>query len=129
MDNDNKKPNRIKEIETLMQSGDFWTDKVKAQDIITELKELKEEVAHGGKAGKYDKGDAVMTIFSGAGGDDAEDFSAILYRMYRKLAEKKGWGMQIIHANENNHGGYRNITVEINGSLRNDKTTGVSTAG
>jgi peptide chain release factor 2 len=106
---------RIIEIETLMQNGDFWADKNKAQALVKELNDLKEEVASGGKRGKYDKGDAIMTIFSGAGGDDAEDFSSILYRMYRKLAEKKGWGMQVLHSNENDHGGYRNITVEING--------------
>jgi len=106
---------RISEIETLMQEAEFWADKNKAQAMVRELNELKEEVASGGKAGKYDKGDAIMTIFSGAGGDDAEDFSAILYRMYRKLAENRGWGMQLLHVHENDHGGYRNITVEISG--------------
>lgn len=111
----NKSQNRINELETLMQSADFWTDKNKAQAMIKELNDLKEEIASGGKGGKYDRGEAIMTIFSGAGGDDAEDFTSILYRMYRKLAENKGWGMQLIHANENDHGGYRNITFEING--------------
>lgn len=106
---------RIEEIETAMQSADFWADKNKAQGMVKELNDLKEEVANGGKGGKYDKGDAIMTIFSGAGGDDAEDFSAILLRMYRRLAEKRGWGMQVLHANENDHGGYRNVTVEITG--------------
>jgi peptide chain release factor 2 len=83
--------------------------------MVRELNDLKEDVANGGKGGKYDKGDAIMTIFSGAGGDDAEDFSAILYRMYRKLSEKKGWGMELLHVHENDHGGYRNITIEIHG--------------
>ncbi len=106
---------RIIEIEKLMQESDFWSDKNKAQAMVRELNDLKEEVANGGKGGKYDKGDAIMTIFSGAGGDDAEDFTVILYRMYRKLAENKGWGMQLIHKHENDHGGYRNITIEING--------------
>jgi peptide chain release factor 2 len=106
---------RITEIETLMQSADFWTDKNKAQVMVKELNDLKEELANGGKGGKYDKGDAIMTIFSGAGGDDAEDFTSILYRMYRKLSENRGWGMTVLHAHDNDHGGYRNITVEISG--------------
>jgi peptide chain release factor 2 len=106
---------RISEIETLMQGADFWADKNKAQAMVKELNDLKLEVESGGKGGKYDRGDAVMTIFSGAGGDDAEDFTSILYRMYRKLAENKGWGMDVIHMNENDHGGYRNITVEFSG--------------
>ena len=103
---------RILEIESLMQTPDFWNNSQRAQSMIRELQELKDAVAG---IGKFDKGDAIMTIFSGAGGDDAEDFSAILYRMYRRLCEKKGWGIELIHSNENDHGGYRNITVEIKG--------------
>ncbi len=124
-----KTDHRILEIETLMQGGDFWADKVRAQAMVKELQELKQEIEDektGVRAGgKYDNGDAVMTIFSGAGGDDAEDFSAILYRMYRKLAEKNGWGMGLVHANENDHGGYRNITVEITGKKNALKAGGV----
>ena len=45
----------------------------------------------------------------------------MLLRMYRKYAENKGWGWLVIHSNENDHGGYRNITVEISG-----KNSGVS---
>ena len=103
---------RIIEIEGLMNNSDFWNNSQKAQSIIKELQDLKDELSG---IGKFDKGDAIMTIFSGAGGDDAEDFSAILYRMYRKLSEKRGWGMELIHSNENDHGGYRNITIEIIG--------------
>jgi peptide chain release factor 2 len=103
---------RIAEIETAMAGGDFWVDKDKAQAMIRELGELKIQ-AEGGS--KYDSGDAVMTVFSGAGGDDAEDFSGILVRMYKKYCDKKGWGISVIHQNDNDHGGYRNITMEISG--------------
>jgi peptide chain release factor 2 len=106
---------RIDEIEALMQSADFWNDKNKAQSLVKELKEIKEEFESGGAKAKYDKGDAIITIFSGAGGDDAEDFSSILFKMYRKYIEKMGFGMEIIHVNENDHGGYRNITFEVKG--------------
>jgi peptide chain release factor 2 len=112
---------RITEIETAMQAENFWSDKNGAQAAIKELGALKEELENPGAndpAKKYDKGGAVMTIFSGAGGDDAEDFSAILYRMYQKYAAKQGWGWEVIHANENNHGGFRNVTVEITGSAK-----------
>ncbi len=95
-----------------MGQADFWSDVDKAQAMIRELGELKIQ-AEGGS--KYDAGDAIMTIFSGAGGDDAEDFSAILLRMYKKYCDNRGFGMSVIHSNENDHGGYRNITVEISG--------------
>jgi len=110
---------RIAEIEAIMQAPDFWTNRDVAQAKVKELQNLKEELENPGAndpAKKYDKGGAVMTIFSGAGGDDAEDFSAMLYRMYQKYAAKQGWGWEVIHANENNHGGFRNVTVEITGS-------------
>jgi len=91
---------------------EFWDDKVRAQAIIKEIQKLKDQLEG---VGQYDKGDAVMTIFSGAGGDDSEDFSAMLLRMYFKYFENKSWGYSILHENQNTNGGYRNITVEING--------------
>ena len=94
-----------------MAFSDFWADKDTAQATIRELQELKSELEG---VGKYDKGGAVMTIFSGAGGDDAEDFSRILLEMYIKYFARKNWNYSIIHKNENDHGGYRNITIEIN---------------
>jgi len=104
--------NKIKELEEAMVDPHFWDNKERAQAIIKEIQKLKDE-AEG--VGQYDKGDAVMTIFSGAGGDDAEDFSAMLLKMYFKYFENKGWGYKILHENQNDNGGYRNITVEING--------------
>ena len=103
---------RIEELEKAMTSPDFWSDKDKAQATIRELQECKVE-AEGGS--KYDSGNAVVTIFSGAGGDDAEDFSAMLFRMYRKYIENRGWQSSILHENQNDHGGYRNITFDVRG--------------
>ncbi len=103
---------KIAELEAAMASGDFWSDKNKAQASIRELQNLKDSLDG---IGKYDKGNAILSILSGAGGDDAEDFSAMLVRMYRRYADSKGWGWSVIHANENDHGGYRNVTVEVLG--------------
>src|SRR6187551_566354 len=89
---------RIAELETLMQAPDFWNDKISAQAPIKELQNLKDELEG---MGKYDKGDAVITIFSGAGGDDAEDFSRILFDMYLKFAGRRGFGTSIVHENRN----------------------------
>lgn len=104
---------KIEELEASMSSPDFWSDKDKAQRTIKEIQDLKDE-AKG--FGKYDRGDAVMTIFSGAGGDDAEDFSAMLLEMYLKYIQKNKWTTSLIHENKNDHGGYRNVTIEINGN-------------
>ncbi|MBC7836522.1 PCRF domain-containing protein [Acetobacteraceae bacterium] len=103
---------RIAEIETAMQQPDFWGFPDKAQAMIRELSELKAE-AEGGD--KYDNGSAVLSIVAGAGGDDAEDFAQMLFEMYRKFTEKRGWGFKLLHENKNDHGGYRNLSVEIEG--------------
>jgi peptide chain release factor 2 len=103
---------KIIELEAEMNSADFWSDKNHAQAVIKEIQELKTEKEGGSK---YDKGGAIMTIFSGAGGDDAEDFSGILFSMYRKYIEGKGWTWNLVHENKNDHGGFRNITFEIDG--------------
>ena len=113
---------KIEEIERAMNSAEFWADKDKAQALIREYEALKNELAG---VGKYDAGGAVMTIFSGAGGDDAEDFSRMLLEMYQKFFNKRKWNYRIINKNENDHGGYRNITLEINskgvyGTLKNE---------
>lgn len=112
------KTNQKKELEVLeasMLEPDFWIDKNKAQTTIKRIAELKAEVEGGGTKAKYDKGDAVMTIFSGAGGDDSEDFSKMLLNMYFKFCSKNNFNFAVLHENQNDNGGYRNVTVEISG--------------
>lgn len=103
---------KIKELEMETQKPDFWKDKERAQKIIKEIKNLKDKLSGGGK---YDKGDAVLTLFSGAGGDDAEDWTRIVFEMYRKFAEKKNWEIKILHQHQSESSGFKNITLEING--------------
>lgn len=102
----------IEKLEEEMAGIGFWTDKQKAQVSIKRLGELKEELLG---SEKYDKGNAIFSILSGAGGDDAEDFSAILFRMYIKYIESRGWQVTLVHENKNDLGGYRNISVEVIG--------------
>ena len=112
MDEKEDKKRRIKEIEIAMAQPDFWSNKDKAQELIRKLNELKTELEG---VGKYDKGNAVITILAGAGGDDAEDFAQMLFSMYGKYIQNKNWEMYVLHKNENDRGGYRNITFEVNG--------------
>jgi len=102
----------INDLESSMNEPSFWEDKDRAQNTILEIKKLKEDLEG---VGKYDKGNAILSILAGAGGDDAEDFAMILLRMYKKYADNIGWSISIIHENTNDHGGYRNITLEIKG--------------
>lgn len=104
---------RIQELEAAMGAADFWSDKDKAQAAVKEYQDLKAKLAGGGG---HDKSDAIITIISGAGGDDAEDFSRILFEMYGKYAASRGWKTPLLSSNENSMGGYRSVSFEVVGS-------------
>ena len=101
---------KIAEIEALMADPSFWQNKASAQETVARYHELKGELEG---VGKYDKGEAIITIFSGAGGDDSEDFSRMLLEMYQKYCAKKGLATKLLHENTNDHGGFRNVTFEV----------------
>lgn len=94
-----------------MASPDFWKDPQEAQRRIAEYQSLKD----GGSGDGYDSGPATLTILAGAGGADAEDFVRMLRRMYEGYASVYGWPTWELDANENDHGGYRNVSLEIAG--------------
>jgi peptide chain release factor 2 len=104
---------RITEIETLMAEPSFWSDKDKAQAVLKEYQDLKVKLTGGSS---YDKSDAILSIISGAGGDDAEDFSRILFEMYTKYADSRGWRTALLSSNENSNGGFRSVSFEVSGS-------------
>jgi peptide chain release factor 2 len=103
---------QIELLEAQMQQADFWSNKHQAQEVIAELGRLKDELAG---VGKYDKGNAIITVFAGAGGDDAEDFARMLVEMYQRYAARVGYSLDLVHENQNDHGGYRNITFRVQG--------------
>lgn len=95
-----------------MSSPNFWSDKNKAQATIKEIQDLKDRLE--GFA-KYDKKSAVLNIFAGAGGDDAEDFVRILYEMYSKFFEKNNFSQKIVDQSQNTKSGYRSLSLEVKG--------------
>ena len=114
---------KISELEAEMYSADFWNDKEHAQFVLKEIERLKGELL--GEE-KYDKGKAIISIFAGAGGDDAEDFVRILYEMYSALAEKEGFTVNLLSQSPNTLGGYRSISFEIIGKGAYGKLKGES---
>ncbi|MDO8481725.1 MAG: PCRF domain-containing protein [bacterium] len=104
---------QIDALEVAMALPDFWSDKEKAQAILKEYQDLKQKLAGGGSC---DKNDAIISIISGAGGDDAEDFSRMLFGMYSKYSANKGWRTSLLSSNENSVGGYRSVSFEVSGA-------------
>ncbi len=62
-----------------------------------------------------DDNSCFLEIRAGAGGDEAAIFAGDLFRMYSRYAETKGWKLELISANEGDHGGYKEIIVNISG--------------
>lgn len=65
--------------------------------------------------GSYDRGPAILEIFSGAGGVDAQDWASLLFRMYSRYAEKRNWQFNVLHQSLGEQSGVKSVMVEIRG--------------
>ncbi|MFH1509860.1 MAG: peptide chain release factor 2, partial [Candidatus Nealsonbacteria bacterium] len=72
-------------------------------------------------SGKYDKGNAIVSIYSGAGGQDAQDWTTILLRMYERYCSFRGFQVKILHQSFGEGGGpegrigIKAVTLDIKG--------------
>lgn len=62
-----------------------------------------------------DDNNAFLEIRAGAGGDEAAIFAGDLFRMYSRYCEANRWQMEIMNANEGEHGGFKEIIVKVSG--------------
>ncbi len=68
-------------------------------------------------SGEYDEGDAILTINPGAGGVDSQDWAEMLARMYRRWAERRGLGLEIIEYTEGEEAGIKSATFQVKGEF------------
>jgi len=60
--------------------------------------------------------EAIIEIRAGAGGQEAAIFATDLFNMYKRYAQTKGWGVEVIDSNSTDIGGYKSVTFELKGS-------------
>ena len=101
----------------LLKEGDD-NDKIGEFETKLRQRELRSFLS-----GKYDKGNALLSIFSGAGGQDAQDWATMLLRMYERYCQRKGFKTRILEQSFGEAGGpegrigTKSATMEVKGSL------------
>ncbi|MEK7605256.1 MAG: peptide chain release factor 2 [Patescibacteria group bacterium] len=136
-----QKKTRILELQKESEDPVFWQDHkaagVKMKELSTLQKEIEElellqlwidegEMEEAGKLLKkletllyftspYDEGNAIVAIHSGQGGTEAMDWAEMLYRMYTRFFEKKGWGYEILDETPGEEAGIKSISLAVSG--------------
>ena len=65
--------------------------------------------------GPYDADNAIVTLHAGAGGTEAMDWTSMLYRMYTRWADKKGFSVEVLDSLDGEEAGIKSITFQVNG--------------
>ncbi|MDO8451483.1 MAG: peptide chain release factor 2 [bacterium] len=137
-----EKRKTIRELEAESTHQDFWKDSKSASTKMKRIAALTKEVEEGemldlllseGKEGEilkemdrlefalylggpYDRGDALLSIHAGQGGTEAMDWAAMLYRMYGRYIERKGWEFEEIDKTMGDEAGLKSVTIQVSGS-------------
>ncbi len=110
---------QYEDILTLIQMGYEENDESLIPEIQGELEEFKnefDELRIGTLlAGEYDKNNAILKLNAGAGGTESCDWCSMLYRMYTRWAERKGFEIDVLDFLDGDEAGIKSITFQING--------------
>lgn len=107
---------KTKDLLDLANTG----DKSFHDELLQEIGQLKRELDNLELttllSGPYDSGNALLSINAGAGGTDAQDWAAMLMRMYLRWAEQNNYSSEIITKSDGEEAGIKSITIHIDGS-------------
>jgi peptide chain release factor 2 len=68
-------------------------------------------------SGPYDDHDAIISLYAGAGGTDAQDWTQILFRMYSRYFENNRWQVKVVDESPGEEAGFKSITLEVEGNF------------
>ena len=104
-------------FELAEESGDAAFAQEAAEEFEMLLKKLNSFELLQFLGGEHDRNDAFVTINAGAGGTEACDWAGMLYRMYSRWAEQKGFSVEILEFQEADEAGIRTATLRISGEF------------
>ncbi|NDC48530.1 MAG: peptide chain release factor 2 [Micrococcales bacterium] len=108
---------RLDDLEVLVELANSEADSASVTEAKRELDLLQAELSEAEVQtllnGEYDSRAAIVTIRSGAGGDDATDFAEMLMRMYLRFCEKQGWPTTVLDTSYAEGAGIKSATFEI----------------
>ena len=115
----------------LIDLAELEDDSVKAEiesEIILIEKDLDKKELTMLLSGRFDAGNALLTIHAGAGGTESQDWAEMLQRMYLRWAEKNNFEAEILDFTPGEEAGIKSVTMAINGkyaygNLRSEKGT------
>ena len=131
----------VSELEKLTYNANFWGDQKNATETLKRISVLKKEIddiemmlllieendlTSASKlisqyeillflSGPYDRGDAVFSIHAGQGGTEAMDWSSMLFRMYTRFVERKGWTYEMVDRVDGEEAGIKSVTIAVRG--------------
>lgn len=113
--------NELEELKELSKIADEKLEKELEEKIQTFEEKFKEKELQIFLSGKYDKESAILSIYAGAGGQDAQDWATILLRMYERYCESNGYKTKILSQSFGEGGGpqgrigTKQVSLEIKG--------------
>ena len=107
------------DILTLIEMGYEEEDASLIPEIRSELDEFTGEL-DGLRigillSGEYDKNNAILKLNAGAGGTESCDWCSMLYRMYTRWAERKGFSLEVLDYLDGDEAGIKSVTFQVNG--------------
>jgi peptide chain release factor 2 len=110
---------QYEDIETLLEMGYEEEDASLIPEIQQELQEFQEKFENMRiktlLSGEYDRNNAILKLNAGAGGTESCDWAGMLYRMYTRWAERKGFSVEVLDFLDGDEAGIKSVTFQVNG--------------
>ena len=119
MDKYRKLTEKGEDVATLMEMAEEEDDASLLAEIEAEMKRFSDGVEEMRLAmmlkGPYDSSNAVLSLHAGAGGTEAQDWTQMLYRMYTRYCENKGYAVKVLDLLDGDEAGIKSVTFEVDG--------------